>query len=182
MNRAAVFIDRDGTLIRDLHFIGKPEQVEVVAGAAHAVKRLNDAEVPVIIVTNQSGIARGFFSEVDYNRVQERTEDLLAEGGARIDASYMCPHHPDYTGLCECRKPATLLFRRAAYEHHLDLARSWYVGDKERDVLPALELGGVGILVPSAETPMAEIERARKVQRVAPSLDAAVDQIIESAR
>lgn len=182
MSRPAVFLDRDGTIIRDFHFVGKPEQVELMPGAAAAIRRLNEATLPVIVVTNQSGIARGYFTEYDYARVQERVETLLAEAGARLDATYMCPHHPDVGGECECRKPGTLLFSRAAREHGLDLARSWFVGDKLRDVLPAAALGGRGVLVPTDETPDRDIEEATRKFAVATSLDAAVDRIVESAR
>ena len=87
--RRAAFLDRDGTLIRDVNFIGRPEQVEMIHGAATAVRRLNEAGVATIVVTNQSGIARGYFSQRDYELVRERVELLLAEAGARIDASYM---------------------------------------------------------------------------------------------
>ena len=182
MSRPAVFLDRDGTIIRDHHFIDKPEMVELVPGAARAIRRLNDAKWPVIVVTNQSGIARGFFAEADYEKIRRRVKDLLAQaGGAYVDASYMCPHHPDFTGPCECRKPGTLLFRRAADAHGLDIARSWYMGDKIRDVLPARELGGQGILIPTDDTPQTDIEQARKEFSVASSLDEAVGRIIESA-
>ena len=184
MSRAAVFLDRDGTLIRDYHFIGKPEMVELLPGAGPAVHRLNNLGLPVVIVTNQSGIARGYFTEADYERVRDRTEALLGEFGARIDASYMCPHHPDFIGPppCECRKPGTLLFRRAAKDLDLDLVSSWYIGDTVRDVIPARELGGHGILVPSNRTPPEEIALAARDFAVAGSLDEAVDRIIESAR
>lgn len=182
MSRPAVFLDRDGTLIRDHHFIGKPEMVELLPGVGAAVRHLNDAEWPVVVVTNQSGIARGLFTEADYERVRERVASLLADSGARIDASYMCPHHPDFTGPCECRKPGTLLFRRAAEQLGLDLAGSWYVGDKLRDVTPAGALGGRGILVPNDETPRDEIESARRDLTVAATLDEAVGRVIESAR
>jgi D-glycero-D-manno-heptose 1,7-bisphosphate phosphatase len=192
--RPAVFLDRDGTLIRDFHFIGKPEMVELLPGVGRAVRKLNDAGWPVIVVTNQSGIARGFFSEADYERVRKRLDDLLggeagigdAESGegARIDASYMCPHHPDFTGACECRKPGTLLFRRAADDRGIDLSQSWYIGDKLRDVLPAHALGAGrrAILIPNDETPREETARSEKEFSVAASLDEAVDRIIESGR
>lgn len=181
MSRPAVFLDRDGTLIRDLHYAGRPEQVELLPGAAAAVRRLNEGGWPVIVVTNQSGIARGHFTQADYERVRARTEELLAEHGARLDGSYVCPHHPDFTGPCDCRKPGTLLFTQAAKAHDIDLRASWYIGDKLRDVLPARELGGRGVLVPSEETPAIEIERAKKEFEVAPSLDDAVAGVIESA-
>jgi len=182
VSRPAVFLDRDGTIIRDFHFVGKPEQVELMPGAAAAIRRLNEAKLPVILVTNQSGIARGYFTEFDYARVQERLASSLAESGARWDATYMCPHHPDVGGECQCRKPGTLLFSRAAEEHGLDLARSWFVGDKLRDVIPAAAFGGRGVLVPTDETPDRDIEEATRKFAVATSLDAAVDRIVESAR
>ena len=180
--RAAVFLDRDGTLIRDVNFIGRPEQVELIPGAADAVRRVNAAGIPAIVITNQSGIARGYFTEADYEKVRDRLDSLLRDGGARVDASYVCPHFPDISGPCECRKPGTLLYRRAARDHALDLAASWYIGDKLRDVIPAQELGGHGILVPSDQTSMAELERARKEFVVEDSLDAAVARAVESAK
>ena len=180
--RPAVFLDRDGTLIKDWHFIGEPEQVELLEGAAGAVRRLNEAGWPVIIVTNQSGIARGYFTESDYHNVRERLNALLADGGARVDASYMCPHHPDFSGPCECRKPGTLLFRRAVQEHALDPKRSWYIGDKLRDVRPAGELGGNGVMIPNDETPPDDVALARKEFAVATSLDEAVAQVIKSRK
>ena len=180
--RAAVFLDRDGTLIRDVNFVGRPEQVELIPGAAAAVRRVNEAGLPAIVITNQSGIARGYFSESEYGKVHERMESLLGQGGARIDATYVCPHFPEISGPCECRKPGTLLYRRAAKDHGLDLTTSWYIGDKLRDVIPSQELGGHGILVPSDQTPLAELERARKEFIVAESLDAAVARAVESAK
>jgi D-glycero-D-manno-heptose 1,7-bisphosphate phosphatase len=181
VTRAAAFLDRDGTLIRDVHFIGKPELVELLPGAAENVRRLNDAHVPVVIVTNQSGVARRLFTEADYERVRERIDELFAEQGAHIDATYMCPHHPDYSGPCNCRKPGTLLFERAAKELDLDLAHSWFVGDKLRDVQPAATLGGHGILVPNEDTMPGDVLKARTFATVAASLDEAVSRIIESA-
>jgi D-glycero-D-manno-heptose 1,7-bisphosphate phosphatase len=184
VSRPAVFLDRDGTLIEDAHYIGKPEQVVLVAGAAEAVRRLNRADIPAIIVTNQSGIARGYFTEDDYERVWARVRELLAERGARVDATYMCPHHPDFSPPppCECRKPGTLMFQEAAIQHDVDLARSWYIGDKLRDVLPARVLGGHGILVPTPDTPAREVEEAGRDFEVANSLDAAISRIVESKR
>ena len=179
--RRAAFLDRDGTLIRDVTFIGRPEQVELIRGAAAAVRRLTDAGFATIVITNQSGIARGYFTQADYEKVHERMLSLLAQEGARIDAAYVCPHHPDVGGPCECRKPGTLLYRNAIAEHALDATASWFIGDRLRDVLPALELHGHGVMVPSDQTPLAELERARKEFVVEPSLDAAVARAVESA-
>jgi D-glycero-D-manno-heptose 1,7-bisphosphate phosphatase len=180
--RRAVFLDRDGTIIEDVNYPSKPEQVRLLPGAAAAIRRLNEARIPVVAVTNQSGIARGLLTLADYERVHARMNELLNAERARIDASYLCPHHPDFTGRCECRKPGTLLFRRAADDLDLDLASSWFIGDTLRDVSPATALGGTGILVASAATSEADVRAGRAEFTVARSLDEAVDQIMESTR
>ena len=96
--RPAIFLDRDGTIIRDTEYLRDPDQVELLPGAAQAIKRLNDARWPVIVVTNQSGIARGLLTEQDYERVRMRVDKSIAEAaGAKIDATYHCPHHPYLT-------------------------------------------------------------------------------------
>ena len=145
--RPAVFLDRDGTIIEDTGYIGDPDAVRLLPGAAAAIGRLNLAGIPAVVVTNQSGIARGLLDESAYSAVARRLQGLLAAEGARLEADYHCPHHPDFTGACECRKPGPLLYRRAAAEHGLDLARSWWVGDRPRDVQPAERFGGRGVLI-----------------------------------
>jgi D-glycero-D-manno-heptose 1,7-bisphosphate phosphatase len=153
MTRPAVFLDRDGTIIEDTDFVRDPVAVRLRDGAAASIRRLRDAGFVVVVVTNQSGIARGLLTEADYAAVHARMRELLDDAGARLDAAYMCPHHPDLTGPCACRKPGTLLHRRAAEEHGLDLRASWWVGDRLRDVLPARELGGHGLLIRGTEAP-----------------------------
>lgn len=180
MSRGAVFLDRDGTIIVDVDYARSPDQVQLIPGAADAIRRLNDATWPVIVVTNQSGIARGLLTHEDYAAVRDRMNELLGADRAHVDASYMCPHHPDFTGACECRKPGTLLFRRAATEHGVDPRASWFIGDKIRDVSPARAFGARGILVPSLATPERDIAAARREFGVAESLDDAVTRIIES--
>ncbi len=141
----AAFLDRDGTVIRDTGYLSSPEDVVLLPGAAEAVRLLNRARIRVVIVTNQSGIARGYFGEAEFRAVQERVESLLRAAGARIDATYFCPHAPE--DKCDCRKPGLGLYRKAASEVGLDLAGALYVGDRASDVLPAVELGGMGLLV-----------------------------------
>lgn len=143
----AVFVDRDGTLIREAEYLSDPADVDVLPGAIAALAAFEAAGYAIIVVTNQSGIARGYYDEAAYRRVEAEVERRLAAAGVRLVATYYCPHHPDFTGPCECRKPATGLFRQAAREHRLDLQRSVYVGDRLRDVAPATELGGTAILV-----------------------------------
>jgi D-glycero-D-manno-heptose 1,7-bisphosphate phosphatase len=147
-----VFLDRDGTVMEDVHYIKSPLQVKLLPGAAAAVKALNDAGVRVVVVTNQSGIARGLLTVEDYEKVRERFEALLAESGAHVDASYFCPHHPDVTGQCDCRKPGTKMFEDAIRDWKIDSARAAYLGDRWRDVAASTKLGGRGVLVPSPVT------------------------------
>lgn len=159
---AAVFLDRDGTIIQDRHFLADPEGVVILDGAGEAIRRLNERGVAVIVVTNQSGIARGHFTHADYARVQERMMRLLGERGARIDASYYCPHHPDHDRECDCRKPAAGMFRRAAHEHGIDISRTVFIGDRWRDVAAADDLGGSRILIRSDRTTDADIALAHE--------------------
>jgi histidinol-phosphate phosphatase family protein len=149
--RAAVFLDRDGTLIEDRHYLRDPAQVQLLQGATEAVRQLNLAGLAAVVVTNQSGIARGRLTEADYAATTARLEELLAADGARLDGHWHCPHLPELTGPCDCRKPGPLLYRQAAAALGLDLSRSWWVGDRLRDVQPAQRFGGRGILVRSGQ-------------------------------
>lgn len=176
--RPAAFLDRDGTLIRDAHYLRDPSLVELLPGVPAALRALHEAGYALVVITNQSGIARGIISVAEYEAVRERLDALLAAEGIGLLASYHCPHHPDHGSPCECRKPGTLLHRQAAAEHRLDLARSVFIGDRWRDVQPGLTLGGRGILVPSVDTPEAELERARRDALVAPSLGDAATLVV----
>jgi D-glycero-D-manno-heptose 1,7-bisphosphate phosphatase len=176
--RGAAFLDRDGTIIYDVDYLRDPGEAVLIPDAAAAIARLNAGGVPVVVVTNQSGIARGLLSEAEYDTVRERVDELLAAQGARIDATYVCPHHPDYTGPCDCRKPATLLYRRAASEHGFDLAQSTYIGDRWRDVAPALDFGGRGILVAGPSTPAVDLQRAQRGVEVVTSLSEAAKRVL----
>lgn len=139
------FLDRDGTLIRDTGYVGSPDDVVLLPGAGEAVRCLNHAAVPVVIVTNQSGIGRGYFDESAFRAVQARLESLLADEGARIDGTFHCPHAPG--DGCDCRKPGLGLYRLAAATMGVETRGGLYAGDRTSDVLPALSLGGVGMLV-----------------------------------
>ena len=157
----ALFIDRDGTLIADAHYLADASRVQLLQGAAAAVANANAAQVPVVVVTNQSGIARGLITTSQYEAVRDRTNALLRAGGAAVLATYHCPHWGHPKELCECRKPGLGMYREAAAAYQLDLMRSAYIGDRWRDVQPALATGGIGILVPGIETPAADVEEAR---------------------
>jgi len=157
---AAVFLDRDGLIIEDVSFIRNPDDARLIPGAAQAIAVLNRRAVPAIVVTNQSGIARGLLTIADYEAVRRRVDELLAENGAHIDANYYCPDYPAVSGSCECRKPGTKLFRDAMRDIGVAPANSAYIGDRWRDVAPATALGGRGILVPSTATTPDDLRRA----------------------
>lgn len=159
--RPAAFLDRDGTIIRDASYVRDPADVELLPGAAAAIRRLNDAGVAVIVVTNQSGIARGTLTTADYERVRARLDAMLAAEGARIDATYFCPHLPEITGPCDCRKPALKLYRDAIGAHGLDPSQSLFAGDRWRDVAPGRSLGGRSIMLDVASTPSDDLARAQ---------------------
>jgi histidinol-phosphate phosphatase family protein len=147
ITRRAAFLDRDGTIIEDRGDLGDPNDVALVPGAADAVRRLKDAGLAVVLVTNQSGIARGTITQQQFEAVQQRMLELLDSSGAQLDGVYFCPHHPDVTGPCDCRKPASGMYRRAAERLSIDLARSFYVGDRWRDVAVTEEVGGTPFLL-----------------------------------
>jgi D-glycero-D-manno-heptose 1,7-bisphosphate phosphatase len=168
--RPGVFLDRDGTLMRDTGFVKNPDDVQLVPNAANAVRRINFALWPVIVVTNQSGIARGLLTEEDYARVRARLDDLIQERGGYIDAHYHCPHLPEISGPCDCRTPGVALFERAMSEHSINPLTSVFIGDRWRDVAPALHFGARGILVPSEHTPTEDVTNALKELSVVKTL------------
>lgn len=159
--RPAFFLDRDGTLIRDAHYLADASKVVLLDGAPEAVRRVNAVGVPVVIVTNQSGIARGLITSSQYEAVKHRTVELLNAAGASVLATYHCPHSADVPAQCDCRKPGLGMYKQASSELGIDLARSAYIGDRWRDVEPALKTGGIGVLVPGSETPARDVEHAR---------------------
>lgn len=179
--RPGVFLDRDGTLIEDPGYLSDPLAMRLLPGAAGAIARLNRARLPAVVVTNQSGIARGFLTEAGYLAGQARLDVLLAEHGARLEAHYHCPHHPDFSGPCECRKPGDLLYRRAAGRFGLDLARSWWIGDRLRDIEAAAGFGGRGFLVLTGAGADESTRPGAGRFGIVPDLAAAVEIILKAA-
>lgn len=148
----AVFLDRDGTLIRDPGYLGDPAGVQALPGVGDALRALQQAGFHLVVVTNQSGIARGRYTETDYQRVRARLDELLAAEGVSLAASYHCPFHPDgvvpaYACEHEDRKPEPGMWLKAARDLQLDLAASWSIGDGDRDVVAGKRAGTRAILV-----------------------------------
>lgn len=145
MRYSAAFLDRDGTIIRDAGYVDDPADVELLPGAAEAIALLNARGIPVVVVTNQSGIGRGYYGEDDFRAVQEEMERRLALNGCALDAVEHCPHAPEEP--CGCRKPDLGMHRAAAERMGLSLGDALYVGDKVSDVEPADRTGGTGYLL-----------------------------------
>jgi D-glycero-D-manno-heptose 1,7-bisphosphate phosphatase len=150
--KAAIFIDRDGTLNEEVGYLHRPEDVVLVPGAAEALARLNARGIPVVVVTNQAGIGKGRYGWEEFEAVMARIRELLSASGARIDAVYAAPHHAKGMGEYQHpdhpdRKPNPGMLVRAAREHGLDLSRSWMIGDKELDLLAGRNAGCRSALV-----------------------------------
>jgi D-glycero-D-manno-heptose 1,7-bisphosphate phosphatase len=151
-SRPALFIDRDGTLTEEVGYVNHPKRLRLLPRSAEAVRRLNAARVAAVVVTNQAGIARGYFSEAVLDAVTAELVAQLRDAGARLDGIYICRHHPSegeppYRLRCDCRKPGPGLIRRAASELDLDLARSVVVGDRPSDLELASVVGARGVFV-----------------------------------
>ena len=147
--KPAVFLDRDDTINSDEghYYIYRPEDFILNPGVTDGIRRLNAAGYLVIVVTNQGGVAKGVYTAADVERVHARMRELLAAGGARVDAVYYCPHH-DSVAPCDCRKPAPGMLLRAIREWNVDPARSVMVGDGSRDIEAARAAGIRGVRVP----------------------------------
>jgi D-glycero-D-manno-heptose 1,7-bisphosphate phosphatase len=177
----AVFLDRDGTVIEDVGYLDRVEDITFFPWTVSAIRALNLAGLPVVIVTNQSGIARGYFTETWVETAHREIAASLARGGARIDAFYYCPHHPEgsvapYAIACDCRKPGVGMIQRAARDLGIDPAQSFVVGDKWLDIGAARAAGARGILV---RTGYGATEETRPLANLA--ADVIVNNLAEAA-
>ena len=145
MGNKAVFLDRDGTMAPDVNYCRRPEDFELFPDVPGAIRELNENGFKIVVVTNQSGIARGFFTEETLALIHRKMKDELAASGAGIDAIYYCPHHPDEH--CKCRKPGTELFEKAAKDLNIDFSSSYVIGDSEKDINAGKALGCKTILI-----------------------------------
>jgi D-glycero-D-manno-heptose 1,7-bisphosphate phosphatase len=167
-----LILDRDGTLIVERNYISRPEDVELIAGAAEGLRRFEELGWGRIVVTNQSGVNRGYFNNGAVDAVHRRMRELLSAAEAGIDAIYICPHRPDEG--CDCRKPRTFLVLRAAAEWGFEPAQCVYVGDKASDIELGRALGGVTMLVRTGYG-----EKELRTKRVSP--DYVVQDLREAA-
>ena len=182
--RPAVFLDRDGTIAEEVGYLNHVSRFRLLPGAAAAIRTLNEAELPVVVVTNQSGVGRGYFPESVVKKVHDRMREELLVEGARLDAVYYCPHVS--ADGCECRKPKTGMFEQAARELRVDLKCSFVVGDRYGDIEAAHCAGAHSVLV---RTGYGEGELAwhagkwpKQPEFVAENLEAAARWILKEAR
>lgn len=150
--KSAVFMDRDGTVSEEVGYVNHVTRFTIFPWTASAIRSLNKAGLTAVLVTNQAGVARGYFEEPLIGEVHRLLSDELALEGARLDAIYYCPHHPSageppYRQSCDCRKPRPGMLHRAVAEHDIDLSSSYVVGDKYSDVRMAHAVGAKGVLV-----------------------------------
>lgn len=157
VGKKAVFLDRDGTINVEKNYLYKIEDFEFIEGVLEALKKLSDAGFLLIIITNQSGIARGYYTEKDYGILNSWLLETFAKNGIKISASYFCPHLPDasverYRTICNCRKPNTGLFEQAVNDFNIDLKKSFAIGDKIRDLAICEKSECKGFLIGNNET------------------------------
>lgn len=133
MNKA-VFLDRDGTINKDINYLYRIEDFEFLDGVPEAIRKMNEAGYLVLVVTNQAGIARGYYTAEDVHKLHRHIDEQLAQYGAHIDAWYYCPHHPDITGPCNCRKPKPGMIEQAIKDFNIDTSNSILIGDQPSDI------------------------------------------------
>jgi len=178
-SQRAVFIDRDGTIVQEIHYLHRPEDVVLIQGAAAALKRLKRAGYLIFIVTNQSGIGRGYYTEADMQRVHRHLLGMLGHDGATVDGVYFCPHHPD--DRCNCRKPSPKFLFDAAAQFDIRLADSFMIGDRVGDLEAGRRAGARSILVRTGygEEEFQRAGHTLPADHVAKDLPAAVNWILK---
>jgi D-glycero-D-manno-heptose 1,7-bisphosphate phosphatase len=173
-----VFLDRDGTLIEEVGYLSRMEDLRLFDGTAEALDLLRRAGYLCLLVTNQSGVARGYFDGAFVERVHGEIQARLQALGTSVDGFYVCPHHPDHSGACACRKPLPGLLHRAARDWGLDLRACWVVGDKPGDVELARAAGCRAALVRTGYGGETELQ----LQRDGISVEVIADDLLGAAR
>lgn len=174
--RRAVFLDRDGTIIEDVPYLFEPEKVRLIKGAGEAIKIFNRLAFMVVVVTNQSGVRRGYFKDADVAAIHGRLNSILDYEGARIDDYFYCPHEPQ--DGCACRKPETGMVDRAVNEYSLDVENSYVIGDKASDLWLANSVGATSILVRTGHGLETENDKSIKAGFVARDILQAAEWIM----
>ena len=173
----AVFIDRDGTMAPDVQYCRRPEDFKLFPGVAEAIRKLNESRFKVVVITNQSGIGRGYFTEKTLRSIHQKMIEDLKQKGATLDGIYYCPHHPDDN--CECRKPKTGLLHKAKQDLDIDFERSYMIGDMALDIQAGKSAGCRTILVTGGNVP---VKTTVEPDLTMPNLAVAIDTILETEK
>jgi D-glycero-D-manno-heptose 1,7-bisphosphate phosphatase len=179
----AVFLDRDGTINEDPGYLSDPSEIHLLPGVGEGLRLLQEKDFRLVVVSNQSGVARGMLTEATLERIQRRLETLLMAEGVALTGTYYCLHHPEgtppYRQVCHCRKPNGGLVQRAVQEHNIDLSRSYVVGDKLIDIELARQMGIPAILVLTGQGRLKEASGPMQPDYIAPDLTAAARWILK---
>lgn len=183
----AVFLDRDGTIIEDVGYLNSPQQIKFIPGSLEAIRLLSEAGYKIIIISNQSGIARGLITEDMLQTIDKIIHRQVIHGGGHIDASYYCPHHPEhgaypYQQECECRKPHPGLIKKGEKTFALDLKGSFMIGDKATDVETGKRAGTKTILVLSGRGKEEQFQLKKQPDHIAADLLAAVRWLLKQQK
>lgn len=187
-----IFLDRDGTINEEVEYLHRPEDLRILPGVAEAVRNLREHGFKIVVVTNQAGVARGYYSEEDVKRLHRYLNECLEKNGASIDHFFYCPHHPvhgigKYKTVCRCRKPEIGMFLMAEQYYQVDKEHSWMIGDKLLDVEAGRNYGVRSILVGTGYgneiyAGLSEEERGRAFDAFAPDLQKAAEWILRESK
>jgi len=182
--KKAVFLDRDGTVIEDVGYMESPNQIKFITGSIEAIKSLNEAGYKVVVVTNQAGVARGIVTEDMLQTIDKTLHKWILNGGAYLDGIYYCPHHPEYgvypyKQVCECRKPAPGMIKKAEKDLKIDLSQSFMVGDKATDVELGKRIGIKSVLVLTGKGSRDKERLTVKPDHIAENLSKATNWILK---
>jgi D-glycero-D-manno-heptose 1,7-bisphosphate phosphatase len=175
-DKRAIFLDRDGTIMEDANYVGEVERVMLIPGAPQALRRLKDAGYKLFVVTNQSGVGRGYFLREAVEEIHRHLDEQFARAGVKFDRYYVCPHHPEDN--CDCRKPKTKFFHDAAREFGIDLSRSFMIGDRPSDIQAGINAGAKTILVLTGVGTETLAKGEVQPDHVADGISSAVDWIL----
>ncbi|MFH0702665.1 MAG: HAD family hydrolase [bacterium] len=191
LSRPTVFLDRDGTLIEEVGYIKDIKDIKFIGKAVESIKKLNEHNILVILISNQSGIARGYFKETDVENINNRIKELLTEKDAYLDGIYYCPHHPDgivkeFSKDCDCRKPkAGLIYQALNDFQEIDLKKAYVIGDKATDIELARNVGCKGILLKTgygSEVIQGKYQNYTEPDYIADNIEGSVEWILKKLK
>lgn len=172
----AIFLDRDGVINEEVNYLSNPDDFKIIPGSLEALKILKQKGFLLIVITNQAGIARGYFTKESLNQIHDRMRDVLNKSNLTLDDIFVCPHHPDFTGSCDCRKPKPGMILAAQKKYNIDLDNSYMVGDTLKDIETGLAANCKTVLVLTGYG----LEECKKIAGIKP--DFICENLLEFAK